>query len=149
MAIRRVTRYVSRNGVIELNGNGRHACTWASGVDKDFNLPVTIEYDDGKEEPQVKTRERRFSGNVLTRPNYPYQPEPDPNTFSVNLNPRRESESLPAVLVVTEPVPEPTLAEVVEAYCSPGGGATTDNPMGLTRGDLKAALDREKQKSTR
>jgi hypothetical protein len=137
MAIRRVTRYVS-SPVWDLLLRDQDVPGFYKEP-RGFTdyYPVTIEI--GKEEPQVKTRERRVEGHAWRNSHsgetlFIAMPAPPSRHNCANGEP-----CLPAVLIVTEPVQEPTLVEAAEQYLE---GM-------LTKSDLREALAREKQKSTR
>jgi len=131
MAIRRVTRYVVKDWIEDWIDN------YMPGPGGNIQTPVTIEYDDGKEGPQVKTRERRVEGCVgdFLGDGYRFY---TPHTGGCA--------SPSATLIIHEPIPEPTLVEAVEAYKSV---IMNGPPAGREWAAVCDALAREKQKSTR
>jgi hypothetical protein len=133
MAIRRVTRWAP---VPEKLGE-----PYCLGMPKCCK-EVTLEWEDGKEEPQVKTRERRIAGwgRINDELHTFFMSEEE----SVGAN---KDGLVPATLIIHEPVQEPTLVEAVEAAVKKWESGFY-NLIPETEA-VVAAFKREKQKSTR
>lgn len=147
MAKRRVTRYVSDGGLMELRERW-HNVSVQPTKDDCFCNPITIEYDDGEEEPQVKTGERRVEGWGRI--------EDRGRTFFMSDSEMGDGNNAGlerATLIIHEPIPEPTLVEAVEAHINKWGRpGSSSQPKALeTDGDtytsMYEALKREKSKS--
>jgi hypothetical protein len=145
MAIRRVTRWFTRTGLAGLE-MGYDASAVGERMNH-HNVPVTLTWDDGKEEPQVKTRERRVECFVMRSVDGGICRDSEDGMPFLYRGKEETDEYLPAVLIVTEPVPEPSLVEAVEALDK--YWRDHNYQLSTEAASVRSALQREKQKSTR
>ena len=117
--IRRVTRWVSDYGIgVLFDGKSHVAVTpemsHQSRIGDFYNPnPITIEYEDGKPAPQPATRERVVEGFISQGDMYGTSQDPTMRLLSLKED---WCYTIPARLIITEPVVEMTLLEAVEHY---------------------------------